>query len=195
MPGSLKKVKQLGFTLVEMLVVISILAIIGVGLFPNLRNFNTDQEFRNQVASMTQSIRTAQTNSQAKIMCPNNPYQSTSTWVFTVFTNSSLYKIQGVCSDGTLPTMPDYQISSVAVVISGKAGSGPVTTVNCRSGTATNIQFNNYNNSIEFNNVDPTDQSCNNLLKTFDELYLDITKGGTTYRITVNKGGGVSATF
>jgi len=60
-----------GFTLVEVLVALSILAVIGFIVIPNFRQFNTDQELTNASSNIIGLLQQAQTSGQSQTACVN----------------------------------------------------------------------------------------------------------------------------
>lgn len=60
-----------GFTLVEILVAITIVSLVSVVAIPNLRNFNNDQELDNAISNLEDTIRRAQSSASSNIGCSN----------------------------------------------------------------------------------------------------------------------------
>lgn len=68
--GSQKTVVgRLGFTLVELLVVISIMAILGVVAFVNFKDFAQDQVVNKAIGQIQTSLRLAQANATSSVTC------------------------------------------------------------------------------------------------------------------------------
>lgn len=61
-----------GFTLVELLVVMSIMAITGIFTLSNFRSFGEDQNLKSAVLDLQSQLRSAQTNATANAICINN---------------------------------------------------------------------------------------------------------------------------
>lgn len=61
--------KKLGFTLVELLVVITIMAIVGVFAFANLRSFGEDKKLQNSAVDLQSLLKVAQTNATTGLKC------------------------------------------------------------------------------------------------------------------------------
>lgn len=93
--------KNRGFTLIETLVSVSIVALLAVLVLPNLRSFNNDQVVNSNLTNLLNALKQTQTNAQSGIACPNN--LSTTSWVISL-TNTS-YTVYGNCID-TVPTPP-----------------------------------------------------------------------------------------
>lgn len=68
----MKKTVPNAFTLVELLVVITIMAIIGTFTVANFGSFGKDKELQNAALDVQSLLRTAQTNASANVKCPND---------------------------------------------------------------------------------------------------------------------------
>lgn len=60
---------QKGFTLVEIIISILLISLVGLVFFPNLRRFNTEQQFRNDVLEVENNIKSAQNMYTTGIRC------------------------------------------------------------------------------------------------------------------------------
>lgn len=65
----MKKSAQKGFTLIELMVVITITAVIGVFTLSNYRSFGEDQNLKSAVLDIQSQFRAAQTNAQTNVKC------------------------------------------------------------------------------------------------------------------------------
>lgn len=64
------KIDLKGFTLVEILVAISILAVISVVAVPNLRNFSSTQDLDHTAINIESVLKTAQSSANSGVKCP-----------------------------------------------------------------------------------------------------------------------------
>lgn len=62
-----------GFTLIELMVVITIMAIVGTFSIVNYRSFGEDQDLKSAVLDLKTFLKTAQTNATSKVLCEGNP--------------------------------------------------------------------------------------------------------------------------
>lgn len=63
-------VGRLGFTLVELLIVISIMAILGVVSYVNFKDFAQDQVINKAIGQIQTTLRLAQANATSSVICP-----------------------------------------------------------------------------------------------------------------------------
>lgn len=61
---------QLGFSLLEILIAVSIMALIGAVAIPNLRNLSKEQEIDAAALQVINTLKTAQSSSSSRIQCP-----------------------------------------------------------------------------------------------------------------------------
>jgi prepilin-type N-terminal cleavage/methylation domain-containing protein len=103
---SSKKAKSLldnfnkGFTLIEILITIAILALVlGISI-PNLRRFNQDQGLAEGVSNIVQVLRQAQSNTMSGIRCSNG--KPSSDWSIELMGTS--YSFKALCDPQGIPT-------------------------------------------------------------------------------------------
>lgn len=68
---------HMGFSLVEVLVSLGIIALLGAVAVPNLRNFSGSQEIDATAAQVVNVLRTAQSSAMSRIRCPNGDTSET----------------------------------------------------------------------------------------------------------------------
>jgi prepilin-type N-terminal cleavage/methylation domain-containing protein len=98
-----------GFTLIEILVSIAILAILGIASVPALRNFNETQNLNNAASDLGYALRTAQNNAQTGARCKNGltavedsaDALTNGTWKVTISSTGFTLKASN-CQDLTL---------------------------------------------------------------------------------------------
>ena len=84
---------QLGFSLVEVLVALGIIAVLGAVAVPNLRNFSLNQEIDTTSAQIANVLKTAQSSAISRIKCPNGDTTST----YTVRLTPNNYSLIAKC--------------------------------------------------------------------------------------------------
>lgn len=80
------KINSFGFTLIEILLAIGILALIGAVAFPNLRNFSSNQDIEATTSSVVNILKNAQSSASSRIQCPRG--EVTDTWIVRLNLNN-----------------------------------------------------------------------------------------------------------
>lgn len=154
-----------GFTLIEILVSIVIISLIGIVFFPNLRKFNSDQQYRNQTQEIKSNIKSAQNMFQTGIKCTAT--EGATYWSLIISGSSNITNnLRANCITAaqvatvknlTVTSMPDISI------LSSTCGATPTTielrfdkngfSYSCNSGAFTSgtldIQFQNKKNTSQ----------------------------------------------
>lgn len=127
-----------GFTLIEVLVAISIAAIAGVVALPGLRSFADRQQLNNANNMLQTAINITKSNSQNKTICVDSGNASTD-WRLS-FDSSTQFSIRALCPTSSL--QQSYQLSDVQYAVSA-AGATPLS---CNSNSYLNV--NNASNQV-----------------------------------------------
>lgn len=104
-----------GFSLIEILVAISIIALLGIVAIPNLRKFSKDQEAGQTAAQIVNVLKTAQSSASSRIQCPKG--EAASAWV--VRFNTKNYSLLSKCQTPTIDLVPSSDLFSYAPDNSG----------------------------------------------------------------------------
>lgn len=184
----------LGFTLIEILVVIAIISITALVGIPNLRRLNQNQEYQSKASELVNSLKRMQSNSQAGIVCsPTTPSQS---WNLKV-NSASQYELYPTCgmaggtgsvgaSTSTINLPPEVEITSI------ETSSGVCDNFTNNLNKVV-ISFTNNNRGINFSGH----PSCTlpattrlNIYLTYETsvLGITVTKGGAIYQCQLNGG-------
>jgi prepilin-type N-terminal cleavage/methylation domain-containing protein len=92
-----------GFTLMEILISITIISLIGITFYPNLKRFNSDQQFQNEVLNIKNNIKKAQNMYTTGTRCGNG--KAATAWSVTIAVNSTnLTNLKAYCINDTLTT-------------------------------------------------------------------------------------------
>lgn len=101
-----------GFSLIELMVTVAILSTLSVLIFPNLKSFKSDQEFKEAVLNMQEVIKVAQTNAFNGVKINN----TTEAKNWCVEFGSSVYALKANCQQGQTPVqIKEYQLSPHAI--------------------------------------------------------------------------------
>ena len=80
-----------GYTLIELMVAISIMAILGIIAFVNFKDFSQDQILNKAVGQVQTYLRLAQSNATSGLKCNDNPAES---WMIEFETNQTDIKLK-----------------------------------------------------------------------------------------------------
>lgn len=102
-----------GFTLVEILVAMSIIAILSAVAVPNLKKFSSDQEITNAASRLRTILITAQSQAISRIQCPTGSNIATDAWIVRL--NSLTYSLIAKCQTGGDITVSSSSYSSTGL--------------------------------------------------------------------------------
>lgn len=131
-PG-LRTHSQPGFSLVEILVAVSIIVLLGIIAIPNLRQFSKEQEIDSVALQVLNTLKTAQSSGVSRIKCPNG--EPADTW--TVRLTPDDYSLIATCQiSGSQTFFTKEYIPSTAVTADTFSGS-----LNVCAGASVDIIF------------------------------------------------------
>lgn len=160
-----------GFTLIEILIAISIVVIVSAVALPNLRNFSNDQDLDNKISELKNILRKGQSSSNSSALCSNDS-ASTSFYVSISSSSATLYS---TCASGPVNTLDSLEFNPPIVL------------------SQTSCAFTDLPAVVTFTNTQ-TSFSCNAI--PFTQAYLSITllnqKSSSMKSINISKGGVIS---
>lgn len=181
-----------GFTLIEILVVVGIIAGLAVLLLPQLNQFNRSQTLQNASSQLQTNLRAAQNNAISGVKCKANT--SAANW-YLKFINNSSYKIETTCSDavGITPTLTppiSTQYSFPSGVTVKSFALDTCVTEDSLKFAGYGVSFNNISGAANFLSGDA---GCPVLGKVKLTITLQLTSDPSqTAKIVVEKGGSIS---
>lgn len=103
MPDNDFKLLRDGFTLIEVLVSIGLIAIVTAVAIPNFRNFSSTQEIDTAASQLTNVFKTAQSSARSGIKCPSG--QTATSWEvdLNISGSSDTYTLKSNCESGPTP--------------------------------------------------------------------------------------------
>lgn len=169
---------KVGFTLIEILVSLSVVGLLMALALPNLRRFNETQIFNTDIERLVSTVRVAQSNSQANIQPDSACVAGSSVaWRVIFKNNSDNYALQSVCLDSTLAISGIIEKSNINL------SKPPIYTLptGCASGTF--ILFTK--NKIDF--------YCGGAPAAMNDFAINVRNSSMslTKNVTINKGGSV----
>lgn len=174
----LLKSKSSGFTLIEVLVTVSILAIITVLSVPNLKKFSQDQILADTSSNLLRMLERARSSSVAKIKCQE---KASTGWRVTF--SSTDYSLKATCQDISAYPLPSETTETFIIENYSDKGISITTDSGCASGKP-DVIFSD--NSISFKCSDGSLVASNRLSITLSD-----NKGNKPVVIVVDKGGAI----
>ncbi|MBI2599683.1 prepilin-type N-terminal cleavage/methylation domain-containing protein [Candidatus Daviesbacteria bacterium] len=175
-----------GFTFIELLVVISILAITTMVSVVYYKDFSADQATKKAVGQVQSLIRLAQSNATSYTKCPDPGAadQSVKSW-YLVFTNATNIDLRCDTASTTNYTLRSYILENVGLTIQGDSGCpiGFSATLSYRSGVGTQ--------SISSSDISVTPACLNSSRLTFT-LSNQSNPSSSPIPFNVSKGGSIN---
>ncbi|MBI2337877.1 prepilin-type N-terminal cleavage/methylation domain-containing protein [Candidatus Daviesbacteria bacterium] len=173
-----------GFTLVELLVVITIMGIIGAFVVANYRSFGENQSLKSDVLNIQNIFRQAQTDASTNAQCDNTGSTGYSaTWQLDFYPGFVYLKCKRPASQPTLK-----KTLTLADGIEIQSSSGGLCPISSDSFAGLTIKFAPLTGKIDFFNFNGDEfPECKELTiglvnhKTENTQYLIIEKGGRVY--------------
>lgn len=166
-----------GFTLLEILAVVAIMATLVVVIVPQLTSFNKSQALDQGANQLQTALRTVQNNAQTGVVCTNNTDRA-SGWHLQFVDNSS-YIIEPSCP---APTPVPTTVSLPANVVIQS-----IMVDTCTANTNSSIQFSNVVGIVDFVNT-----GCNIVANSKMIISLQLgTDTSRSVKVIMDKGGSV----
>ena len=172
--------KKSGFTLVELLVVISIMALMSMTALINFKNFRSDAAIKVAASDLQSLIRIAQSNATSRINCGSNPG---AIWMIES-RDSKTFDLKCYISDPTRAITKKTVLFANPVELVAISGTG-VCTIPFR------VKFAPLYGTITFKEANTNEDSCFSDSSDLS-MTLEDTKTHAQKIINVNKGGVVN---
>lgn len=176
-----------GFTLVEILVVISIMVILVILVLPQFKDFNKSQNLKEGVEQLQSNLRIAQNNATSGVQC--NSSTQASNWYIKFIDNSS-YVFENTCPGMGYTFSKTYTLPSGVTIgdIKVESPDDPVTyscTIVDPYNPLVQIEFGNISGVVNF----ISDNSCTVLANYNLKVKLSNNTGNAS--VVVEKGGAI----
>ncbi len=168
-----------GFTLVELLVVITIMAIVGAYALSNFGSFGEDQKLKSATQDIQSLLRQAQANATTKAICSSR-YDAT----WQVEFSSDKKTINLNCQESLSLPSPTPTSKKTLAIDKNNSSISTVSGISCPTGTPLTITFDPLTGKINFVGYN----SCMSLTIT-----LTNSKTTATKSLTIEKGGRIYA--
>lgn len=100
---------HLGFTLIEMVVVIGIVAGLLALILPRMGNFRSYEALRNSIEQLQSHLRVAQNNALSGTKCKENSADRANKWSLKII-DANKYQIEAECADNSLGKIFSYTL-------------------------------------------------------------------------------------
>ena len=170
-----------GFTLLELLVVISIMAILTIIAVPNFNKYSEDQKLNDAASQLQSVLRQAQNNAQTGTVCNVSSGISKATYWRVSLSKTSpanqFYSIGPFCETG-LVTAQQIDLPEGVTIYDLNLDSCTL--------AAVQIRYNNINSEVSFFNL-----FCSDSVNAKLEIKLNSTGTALNKTVVVEKGGGI----
>ena len=178
-----------GFTLLELIIVMGILAALSVVAIPQISHYNNDQSLQSAAADLQQSLRTAQSNALNGVVCSDNPSNLASSQWSLVLSDTS-YTAQATCTAPTPSPWPVAASSTKNLPADVQISGIWIDNTACGSVFGKGISFSNISGNVNFNVtpdcevISSTQKMRIGLVLKDDpnkKIYVVIERGGSIY--------------
>lgn len=172
-----------GFSLVELLVAVAVMATLTVILVPRFRSFSADQGLKNATLQLQSQIKVVQNNAISAIKC--NASTASSNWALE-FTGTNSYSTYPTCSGSGTPSQINYNLPQNVSIIGWQAGE------NCDIPRI--ITFSNISGLVKFTYSGEIDSERNCLDESGADLMtitLKLNSNNKETKVFVSKGGAI----
>ncbi len=180
--------KIAGFTMIELLIVMAIMATLTGVMIPNLRGYNTNQKLVEAASQVQSDIRLIQTNATSGVKCTSS---TAATWYLQVDPNKpAAYKIGNTCLTAAEASAETRTFSSGVTIKSIQYTTG-VSTTTASLANCTRVSFSNIYSNLSFSNSNATCSISN----AVDQVTITLSSSATgaiTNQVVISKGGSVS---
>ncbi len=109
--------KSTGYTLIEILITITILSLVGIISIPNLRNYSKNQDLKNSASSLKDALSNAQSASISGIKCSTKPSVQWSIKLnpTTILGTQQGYQVRLFCLDPLVDTVSTPEPKAIFV--------------------------------------------------------------------------------
>ena len=170
-----KNTKVYGFSLVELMVAVSIIALVTAVAIPNFKNFSKNEDIEGTASNLVNTLKRAQSSASSRIQCPEGNPESTTSWWVNLIAGS--YTLGADCTSGAR-TLSSFTYSSSPDAVS----TFTATNDRCPAGEGIRIYYSGLNMSYRCD-------STNGYLT--GTVTITLSGGGLTKTVIVEPGGAI----
>jgi Tfp pilus assembly protein FimT len=179
------KVKSLGFTLIELMIVVAFITLIGVMAVPNIKSYGTNQKLKNAALQLQLDIRTAQNNASSGLKCGALEDKTALEWRTIFGTDTTTYQVLALCIDNSTESTVTKTIPGGVTI---KQIDFYADTIQCTpsQNAGKMIKFANISSKVDFEGV-PAGCNPKSMVITLqtsgssDVMQVVVEKGGSIY--------------
>lgn len=182
----LQNLKNMGYTLIELLVAISVIAILSIVTFINFKGFSQDQLLNEAVGQVQTMLWLAQSNATSGLKCNNNPAKS---WMVEFSKNLDQYYIKLKCNYAQSPDVEKKTLTlKGGVTVDAISHGSECLTVTFPTNTMTILYTTLYGKTEFILARGVGGSECNADVPT---ITVTLKRNNSTKILTINKGGAI----
>jgi len=173
--------KQLGFSLLEVLLTVALIGVVTVVAIPNLRQYNKDRDLSAAAGRLVNILRTAQSSAANGIKCPNG--NTSTSWQVNITVNAGSNDSYSLVANCQAASPNDQQIVLTDSFTNGQSGATSFQATSSCTGANKSV-------NIFFTNRQISSQCSGGVVDTTSNITITLTDSSNqTKTVTIESGG------